>query len=135
MSIFNLWHYEHGDYTAGNTQEDVHWILRGSAVCTDILWVPCADCTIEDWYRAEDRFATNEDQTLVFAIKNECIGTDWPEALMNLGIVIFLAVALQIMTWKQRHTEVAFDLDEQTAQDYSITVDGCPPDALDPDGT
>lgn len=105
-------------------------------MCNDQVWVPCMNCAVEEWESggAPERIATNEDSSLLFALRNECKGTELPQGIMTLGIFVFLVVALQILTWRQRKTEVLFDLDEQTAQDYSIMVDHAPPDATNPDG-
>eukprot|EP00814_Leptocylindrus_danicus_P000784 CAMPEP_0116013916 /NCGR_PEP_ID=MMETSP0321-20121206/5992_1 /TAXON_ID=163516 /ORGANISM="Leptocylindrus danicus var. danicus, Strain B650" /LENGTH=992 /DNA_ID=CAMNT_0003483519 /DNA_START=31 /DNA_END=3010 /DNA_ORIENTATION=+ len=149
ISTYNCYYYYHGDYTTytiqsesestSSGQEDLEWFLKGSAVCTDQIWVPCIDCTKSQWDDdgAPDRYAEAEavssNQTLVFALHNDCSAAEVANGTINLSTIAFLAISLLFMSRHQRKTEVNFDEDEQTAQDYSIMVDGCPPDALDPD--
>lgn len=103
-------------------------------MCTDQIWVPCLECTEGNWEDAPDRYAVSENESLTFALRNDCSAAEVANAAVNLGVIAFLAVSLLVMSRVQRRTEIMFDEDEQTAQDYSVMVDDCPPDATNPDG-
>ena len=155
LSMYNLWYYAGPDYSdyqssvtdyASGSGDDSdgspdykYYLLLGSAICDTTFWAPCttAECTESKWSDdgsgAEDRFATDASGALKFALRNDCLGAEYEQGMTQFGIIVFLAVMLQIMSIQQSKTEVALDEDQQTAQDYSVVVDGCPPDAVDPD--
>ena len=134
ISSYNIYYYSGPHYS--DYQGDVEdFMLKGSAICDNTFWAPCPNCTASDWEDddAADRYATDITGQLQFALRNDCLGAEYDQGMTQFGIIIVLAVMLQLMSNRQAKTEVALDEDQQTAQDYSVVVDGCPPDAVDPD--
>lgn len=99
------------------------WRLQGSAICNDTEWVPCVGCDTEEGFR--NRTADVIDATgnaMVFYLRNNCEQVGEQAAYINYAttmLVLLGVVGLNIYLWKM---EVAFDEDEQTAQDYSVIV-------------
>ena len=118
------------------------YFMKGSATCSATSWVPCptCDCLDESESSQYGRLPANRcaisnvgNETMVFALKNECDGTKWQLPASNYGTVIFMLFAVMLLGMYLRREEVKFDEDEQTAQDYSIQITNPPDDAKDPD--
>ena len=112
----------------------------GSAICTNKVWVPCPDCNVTDWKNDEDKigYATTqnvfgEDVTLTFALSNDCDGATLQQGMINYGTLLLVMVGILVMNIYQKHMEVKYDEDEQTAQDYSIVITNPPHDANNPE--
>ena len=123
------------DYTdQDNYVHDIPLLLRSSAICSDQVFVPCPNCTESQWSddNALNRYALSDDG-LVFAKHNECEGAQSRLGYVTVASIVFLIIAIKVLNHHQEKIEVAFDEDEQTAQDYSLSVDDCPDDALDPE--
>ena len=125
----------------------------GSAICTDQSWVLCQGCAFNQFRGAEFRIAVyndtcdlslqelqgnsaaaNSNNCTMFAKKNNCLGAQMQQGMVNYAALMFVFVAMFVMNRYQRKKAVEFDEDEQTAQDYSIVVNNPPPDAYDPEG-
>lgn len=125
-----------------NQRARVSLPMQGSAVCVHTTWVPCPDCG--QYNRTYDasriRYGTilqdGEPQwntmNMTFALKNNCNGATYQQAFINLGTIALIVVGTLAMNVYVRRMEVAFDEDEQTAQDYSILIANPPGDAHDP---
>ena len=99
------------------------------AVCTDISWVPCPTCKFTQYHQS---LIHASDSGLIFVRKNNCNAPPFMEGMLNLAVAVLMVVALWIMNKQQNRMAVKLDLDEQTAQDYSIHITNPPPDAIDP---
>ena len=135
ISLSNTVYLSSNDYTDQDAYvNDVNFLLKASAICSDQVFVPCPDCSESDWDddNALNRYALS-DTGLSFAKHNECEGAESRLGYVTVVTIVFLIGALKALGWYQEKVEVAFDEDEQTAQDYSLTVDDAPEDALDPE--
>lgn len=69
----------------------------------------------------------------IFIKKNNCLGAQKQQGLINLSAFLFVFVAMFFLNFYVRRKAIEFDEDEQTAQDYSILVRNPPSDAYDPE--
>lgn len=79
---------------------------------------------------------TDGTMTQLFALKNKCGGEDFPLMLIglfNLAAVAVVLIGIICVSIYLRKEEIKFDMDEQTAQDYSIVIQNPPIDAKDPE--
>lgn len=132
VSLPNILYFRSSDYS--NRQEGVHWALKGSAVCTNLQYVPCEGCTEDMFTNDSYRFIslTNSDgMEQPFAIKNNCDGATLSVGVYNLATIAVIILGLFATHIYLGRAEVNFDEDEQTAQDYSIKINNPPPDAND----
>ena len=156
LNVPNILYFSSEEYSQG--QPGVTFLLKGSAICTDTTWVPCPTCDPAQF--ESSRFATttvdlsmlgmtsssssmlttnNTDPplstnvTLQFALRNNCIGATIQEGFINYGTLVLVVLGLILISWRQKHHEIVFDEDEQTAQDYSVHIKNPPPDAFDPE--
>ena len=138
INIPNILYFAGEDYSA--SQPGVSTLLKGSAICTEQVWVPCPTCDVEDFGQARDRIAgaatvtpDGELQTLVFAKKNTCDGATMMVGICNMASLGFILLAVVILSIYQRRKQIEFDEQEQTAQDYSIEISNPPEDATEPE--
>eukprot|EP00977_Amphora_coffeiformis_P024377 scaffold15669_cov160-Amphora_coffeaeformis.AAC.1 len=127
----SMHHYANDGYKSQHVNT-VLGPMGGSLICPDPIWVPCVDCTADQWNESPGRYGTNTDGTLVFALKNTCAPLRWQEGLNHLVVMIFLAVAMYALGWYQKRLERHYDEYVLTASDFSIQIDNPPPDATDP---
>ena len=136
-SLPNIIYLSSTDYSSDNYVHDNSVLLESSAMCADQSFVPCPDCPENKWDDddALNRFgyAEGSNETLAFAKHNECEGAQTRLGMVNVVVIIFLVISLSLFSQWQSRQEEAFDIDEQTAQDYSIVVDDAPPDVINPD--
>lgn len=138
INIPNYRYFTSQEYSEG--QENVSWMLKGSAVCTVQEWVPCPTCKEEDFkdtpYRFQSVMGVHESGVasapLNFALKNRCDGAIMSVGMVNFATTIVVMIGMVFMIWYLKQKEVEFDEDEQTAQDYSVVVRNPPDDARDP---
>mmetsp|Transcript_8508 Transcript_8508/g.12383 ORF Transcript_8508/g.12383 Transcript_8508/m.12383 type:complete len:973 (+) Transcript_8508:76-2994(+) len=130
INVPNIMYFASEKYSA-NGQMSVTMLLRGSALCTTQVYVPCPECSLEDFAHAPDRLGTSND--LMFALKNQCDGATFKQGMVNLCTLFFVLIATIILVVYQKNKVVEFDEDEQTCQDYSIVVNNPPVDAHDPE--
>ena len=138
INIPNFIYFAGDEYSMGRPGLDP--LLKGSAICTNQVWVPCPTCTPADFDDNLDRLATTEKViergetlTLTFALLNDCDGATFQQGMVNYGTLIFVLLGVVVMNAYQKHMEVKYDEDEQTAQDYSVVITNPPPDASDPE--
>ena len=113
-------------------------------MCTDAEWVPCIDCNCTDllqgWNgtgRCEEVFGEGNLTMTTYVVKNRCM--EGNSNILVIGLVNYAVLMFQLPTiyiflgfYLARHA-VAFDNDEQTAQDYSVLIKRPPPSATDPE--
>ena len=143
VSLPNILYYKSTHYSViGQPPSQVKYLTIGSAICTDQPWVPCSDCTEEQFKNeARYRFATtcppnNNVETTnctVFVKKNNCLGAELQQGITNLVTLALIFIAMLFFNWYVRAKAIDFDEDEQTAQDYSILISNPPSDAYEPD--
>jgi hypothetical protein len=69
---------------------------------------------------------------IFFALKNNCYGATINQGFINYGTLLIMIAGSAYIYYRTTQTEIKFDEDEQTAQDYSIVVKNPPVDAWDP---
>lgn len=138
INMPNILYYASEEYSG--SQPGVNFLLKGSAICTEQVWVPCPTCTLDEFDRAESRIAgtttitpEGELQTLIFALKNTCDGAKFQVGIINMASLGFILLAIAVLSLYQRQKQIAFDEQEQTAQDYSIEISNPPSDATEPE--
>mmetsp|Transcript_7835 Transcript_7835/g.11793 ORF Transcript_7835/g.11793 Transcript_7835/m.11793 type:complete len:1121 (+) Transcript_7835:93-3455(+) len=135
MNIPNFRYFGSEDYSDG--QQGVSWFLKGSAVCNVHEWVPCPECDADEFKTISDRIVsvnnTDGNGPMTFALRNTCDGAIFRVGMVNFGTTILVLVGVIVMRIYLKKKEVEFDLDEQTAQDYSIAVRNPPDDAVSPE--
>lgn len=139
INLPNILYFASDVYSAN--QPDVSFLLKGSAICTEQVWVPCPTCPIDNYDNTRDRIAGTitvtpdggELQTLVFALKNTCDGATMNVGIVNLASLGFIMLATLALSMYQKRKVVEFDEQEQTAQDYSIEISNPPKDATEPE--
>ncbi|KAL7578142.1 hypothetical protein ACA910_012587 [Epithemia clementina (nom. ined.)] len=134
-NIPNMLYFASEDYN-GNPQEKISKrLLQASAICTDTTWVLCNDCTSKEF--ANSRLVLGEmvgtDKQATFALRNNCEGATYRTGFVSLATLVLIVVGMAVINRYLNAMEVAFDEDEQTAQDYSIVIQNPPGDATDPD--
>lgn len=112
-------------------------MVVGSAICTDTSWVLCNDgsCSSNtDAFPGRIGIGTNTitNQNATFVLQNNCIGATIQQGMISYATLLFIMIGTIILNVYLTRMEVAFDEDEQTAQDYSILIANPPHDAKDP---
>ncbi|KAL3827557.1 hypothetical protein ACHAXA_002054 [Cyclostephanos tholiformis] len=138
INLPNILYYASDEYS--KCQPGVQFLLKGSAICTEQVWVPCPRCSVDEFAFSRSRIAgtttvtsDGELQTLVFALKNACDGATVQVGIINMASLGFILLAMVALSLYQRRKQIAFDEQEQTAQDYSIEISNPPADATEPE--
>lgn len=138
INLPNILYYASDAYS--NSQPGINYLLKGSAICTEHVWVPCPTCNIDEFHYSRSRIAgtatvtpDGELQTLVFALKNACDGATFRVGIMNMASLGFILLAFAALSLYQRRKQITYDEQEQTAQDYSIEIFNPPADATEPE--
>lgn len=146
MNLPNFFYFYSSDYNAGEEQYNItDLMLLGSAICLDTSWVPCLDCNNTEYKGDFARDRVVEGQLLVslsntsavgttmpFVLRNNCNGANNEQAVISYATLFWVMLGTIGLSMYLQRMEVAFDEDEQTAQDYSIVIDNPPGDATDP---
>ena len=133
--------YRSNDYSEGEDSANSNsWVLRGSAICTDTMWVPCPGCgNHEDDFDAtrlaNGTLQSDPNTVVYFALRNLCEGANWEQGVNHLCVAAFMFISICVLSWLLLKGELKFDEDNLTASDYSVRVLDPPEDAIDPDGT
>jgi hypothetical protein len=139
ISLPNLSYYMSTAYSSLGQVGQISAPSLGSAICTAQEFVVCEDCSFDQFRVGVDdtRLAMSQNVTgsTSFALKNNCLGAEMPQGMVNLASLLFVFVGIMVMNVYQQRKAVEFDEDEQTAQDYSILVQNPPKNAYDPEGT
>jgi hypothetical protein len=108
-------YYASDDYSPeGN---DLEHVIRGTAVCTSGEWVACQNaqaCNAKDWdgtSAARARYAQDADGNIL-VFRNTCDGGNFAHAFVNWVCLIFLIVAVALVSLYLRAREVRFDEDK-----------------------
>lgn len=132
INVPNIMYFRSQEYSNGQTSIPQTFI-QGSAICTDTAWVICPTCSN---FLPADRLAnatnvlTGEQVTL--GLKNMCDAATLEQGFVNYATLIFVIIGTYFLNRYLKRMEVAYDEDEQTAQDYSIVITNPPHDAKDP---
>ena len=153
LNIPNFIYYASSEYTPGISNfnstttgllSSVPKQLQGSAICTDVSWVICPECNTTTSVAPHLYFpnnrraygydgATGRNVSDVFYLRNNCATPSIQTSMINYAtIILFLVGTIGLNIYLQK-MEVAFDEDEQTAQDYSILISNPPGDATNPE--
>jgi hypothetical protein len=129
----NFIYFSQEDYSDG--QEGISDLLQGSAICTRTVWVPCPDCSEGDFEGSRLVTGTNDvtGENATFALHNDCDGPTIEQGMVNYATLMLVMLGTIGLNIYLRRMEVAFDEDEQSAQDYSIVIENPPGDATDPE--
>jgi Calcium-activated chloride channel len=149
INLPNMYYYESSLYTPGESNFNSflnktvpNFMLKGTAVCRDVSWVVCLDCPSKNF--SDTRLATQAvlknssvERNLTgadvpFFLKNNCDQSDIQASMFNYGTLLFVMVGTIVLNMYLRRMEIAYDEDEQTAQDYSIVIENPPGDATHP---
>lgn len=119
LNIPNLIYYSGEEYS--NSQVGVPDLLKGSAICTDTIWVPCPTCNTSTFEtnRLATTITTNTiglDTNLTFALLNNCDGATFEQGMINYGTMFLIIVGIFVLNRYLKKSTIAFDEDEQTAQ-------------------
>ncbi len=136
MNIPNFMFFAGPKYS--DRQKGMAWWLKGSAACNVHEWVPCMDCLdnspLHEREEVRLQTVTNADgQVMTFVLKNMCDGAQFRVGMVNFGTILLVICGMVAITVFLKKKHVEFDLDEQTAQDYSISIQNPPKDAKDPE--
>jgi len=113
-------------------------LLQGSAICTDVSWVVCLDCDDSSSRYGYDNSrravgVNNEtNSNMTFYLRNNCTPDNIQASMINYATLLLIMVGTILLNMYLRRMEIAYDEDEQTAQDYSIVIENPPGDATDP---
>jgi len=131
LYIPSIIYYNSNEYDDSRRNDVSDGVLRGSLVCTDMKFVPCPNCTMNDPEREEVPNEIGFVDSLVFVMKNKCSPLRWQEGMNHVAVVIFIIFGIVYLNFKQKKMELEFDESMLTASDYSIIVDNPPRDAKD----
>jgi len=133
MSIPNILYYNSGAYNNEKSNQQTYiLLLKGTAICTDVSWVPCPTCINEEMLVSQNRTTTSS-EGLNFALKNNCESPPLTQGMCNYATIILMYFGFYWMNRQRDSISVKFDEDEQTAQDYSLMIKNPPSDAADPE--
>jgi hypothetical protein len=107
------------------------FVLKISAICTNNQWVVCPTCTQDQWRFDPGRWAQAADGT-VLVVRNFCEGAQFSNSFPNYAVLLLAIVWISAVSLYLRARGVRFDEDKITTSDYSINVKNPPPDAFDP---
>jgi hypothetical protein len=125
--------YASNDYSPDGKDAIVNPINKASAICTNTFWVPCPNCTKDDfntWPTSLNNIqrvatmtspAPNEDREVVFMLRNGCELSE-TFSLVTLATVLFFCVSTFVFLSRQKNIMVMLDEGEQTTSDYSIRI-------------
>jgi hypothetical protein len=129
LNLINIRYYASQEYSGG--QKNAAFLLRGSAICTDRRWVVCPDC--DSKANNLHIFRRADNTTASFYMQNHCEAATLNQGLVNWASLILVIIGIAVLNIYLKQMEVAYDEDEQTAQDYSVVITNPPPDATDPE--
>jgi len=141
VSVYNIVYFASSEYQPPEFTHNISMLERGSAICTHTTWVPCVDCNCSAALQdptfgmfPADRCAKDANYPeLTFVLHNECDGTPWQLAACSFAAMVLTVFSTFLLSIYLKRQEVQFDVDEQTAQDYSVKISNPPTDAKDPD--
>ena len=90
------------------------------------------DHIITSMISANSTNSTNQTE-LFFSLRNDCGRDFFPQGISSLCTILMIVIGVLLMDKELRLASVAYDEEEQTAQDYSIIIKNPPFDANDPE--
>ena len=148
ISLPNMMYFSSEEYQPTQYTKNFARLVQGSAICNYTTWVPCPNCNcsnsdewedptrcgIVDLANKDGEFgAAENNNNMTFALRNNCIAPTITIGMVNYATMILTLLSTIGLAEFLRRSEVYFDEDEQTAQDYSIVITNPPPDAKYPD--
>ena len=138
LNIPNFVYFSGEDYNNGDVSiKETSFLLKGSAICSNAEYVPCFNCSLDDFERNRFALAVDEDGNVAdefaFVIKNNCIFDDFRPGIINIATLILFGIGMILMYRYTKWHAKLFDEDNETAQDYSIVVQNPPNNAKDPE--
>ena len=135
ISIPNILYFSGDTYSSGG-QNGLNFFLQGSAACKSFEWVPCPECSLDD-YREEERYRFHMEiltngEVLTFALKNKCNGATLTTGFVSFCTFLFILFSTIWIHWYLKNLESSLDESVGTAKDYSIHILNPPVDAIDP---
>jgi len=124
INIPEMRYFASTSYTS-DAQNSLSMFLRGSSICTDTSFLPCPNCTKNDWNlspQATDTYAEALNGTLRFIRVNNCSVGETVGSL-SYASLLFVYLGILLMIFFLRYRTVYFDEAVQTAQDYSIIIE------------
>ena len=98
LNIPNLMYFSGPDYSNGQPGVDATLTL-GSAICTNAVWVPCADpCPTDSVSFASSRIRrmnhTETGEEMTFTLKNLCTGATIEQGFVNYATLILVLIGI-----------------------------------------
>jgi hypothetical protein len=133
ISTPTLVFYASKDYSSDGKESIANPANKASAICTNTYWVPCPNCTRDDfntWPTSLDDIprvangtapAPNDDKEVVFMLKNGCELSETFSAV-TLATVFFFCISTFLFIFLQKKMRLKLDENDQTTSDYSIRV-------------
>jgi hypothetical protein len=125
--------YASKDYSPDGKDGIVNPINKASAICTNTFWVPCPNCTKDDfntWPTSLDDIprvvngtapAPNEDREVFFMLRNGCELNE-TFSIVTLVAMFFFCASTLVFIFLQKRMRIKMDENEQTTSDYSIRI-------------
>lgn len=114
-------------------QEGLSSALKGSAICTRQVWMPCPDC-FEGNVPESNHFAEAEsDPTLKFILVNDC-NPSFQTTMFCLIACAFVFISFFVMQRYLANQEEELEEEEKSTAEYTIVISNPPIDARDPEG-
>ena len=132
INIVSMSYYDSVSYNGEDAQDEVDFLLKGSALCTNTAWVVCENCKPDQWSLDKSRFATSADGTTL-VLRNLCRGAASVNGMASFCTLVVLLVSFSLLFIYLRRREIRLDEDRMTGSDYSVVVENPPANALNPD--
>ena len=138
LNIPNFIYFSGNEYNNGDVSiKEASFLLKGSAICSNYEYVPCLNCTLENYQRNRFALAVDENGSVAdgfaFVVKNNCLFDDTISGYINLATLCLFGIGMILMyRYTKWHAKI-FDEDEATASDYSIVIQNPPKNAKDPE--
>ena len=142
ISIPNIQYFASNEYQPSEYSNGFSTLVQGSAICNYTSWVPCPTCNCTNLNEWQDptrcgivvEFSDGGDSSniMTFTKRNECIGPTTKIGMINFVTMLLTLLSTIGLAEFLRRSEITFDEDEQTAQDYSIVITNPPKNARYP---
>jgi hypothetical protein len=133
LNIPNIMFFAGKDYS--NYQPGVENLLKGSAICTNKILVPCVNCNSinfsDDTSRIVIMTHTTTNTKQAFAYHLAC-DVNFRSGMISLATLGLMCVGIFVLSRYLKHREERFDEENTTAQDFSIQILHPPKNENDP---
>jgi hypothetical protein len=125
--------YASSEYSPDGKETIGNPVNKASAICTNTYWVPCPNCTKDDfntWPTSLDDIprvvngtapAPNQDKEVVFMLRNGCELNE-TFSIVTLAGMFFFCLSTLVFIFLQKRMRMKMDENEQTTSDYSIRI-------------